>query len=80
MDEVVVRRTDIDALAAIADRGELPAADLMHALVTAIRTAFGRDDVAGVSVEVEAVAEEFDAAYRAKGRRQVNVTVLKIGR
>jgi len=82
MDEVTVRRADIDALTEAVENSGLPAPDLLRALVTAIGTALGEDEVVSVSVEVDSVTEQFDTAFAASpsSGRNVRVTVMKIGR
>ncbi|WIM97885.1 hypothetical protein ACTOB_001442 [Actinoplanes oblitus] len=85
MDEVVVSRTDIDALAEAVEQGGLPAPDLLRALITAIRASVGEDARVSVSVEVDAVDsvdEQFEAAFvpEPAAGRTVRVTVMKIGR
>jgi hypothetical protein len=84
MDELLVAREDIDALADAVDAGTVPAPDLLRALVTAIRSAVGEDDPVSVSVEVESVPEVFEAAFvpepASNAARHVRVTVAKIGR
>ncbi|GAA4599244.1 hypothetical protein BJY16_003007 [Actinoplanes octamycinicus] len=82
MDEVVVSRTDIDALAEAVEQGGLPAPDLLRALVTAIRESVGEDRLVSVSVEVDSVDSEFGAAFVADSpaSQVVRVKVMKIGR
>jgi hypothetical protein len=87
MDEVIVRRADIDALTEAVEGSGLPSPDLLRALVTAIGTALGEDEVVSVSVEVDSVAEQFETAFAAEPSPSppspggsVRVTVMKIGR
>ncbi|BCJ45061.1 hypothetical protein GCM10010168_68610 [Actinoplanes ianthinogenes] len=82
MDEVVVNREDIDALAEAVEQGDLPAPELLRALVTAIRESVGEDFRVSVSVEVDSVDDQFEASFAPEpsADRTVRVTVMKIGR
>jgi hypothetical protein len=90
VDNVLVSRDDIDALAQAVEDGTLPAQELLRSLVTAIQSAAEDEESIQVSVEVaergfggEDLPETFDAAFvpdadPVGGR--VRVTVAKIGR
>lgn len=84
MDNLTIGRDDIQALARAVDDGAVPASDLLRALVTALQSAVGEDDV--VSLSVETVGELFDAAFvaeppsEAAAPQRIRVTVAKIGR
>jgi hypothetical protein len=85
MDEILVRREDIDALAQSLDSGtSLPAPDLVRSIVAAIQSTLGDDETAGVIVEVESVPDTFEdsfaAAEAAPAGKHINVTVAKIHR
>jgi hypothetical protein len=88
MDSVSVNREDIDALALALDAGDLPAADLLRSLVTAIRAVAGDEESVTVSVEVvEPLQHTFEAAFAPEpapedpsSGQQVHVRVMKITR
>lgn len=64
MDNVLVSRDDIDALAQALDGGSLPAQELLSSLVAAIREVAGDEESVTVSVEVGGSLEDtFDAAF-----------------
>jgi len=88
MDNVLVSRDDIDALAGALDTGSLPAKDLLSSVVAAIRAVSGDDESVTVSVEVGgSLQDTFEAAFEAEPApdapapgHQVHVRVMKITR
>jgi hypothetical protein len=87
VDNVLVSRADIDALAQAVDSGTLPAQDLLRSLITAIQSAADDEESISVGVEVERLPDTFDAAFVPEpsteisaSERRVRVTVSKIGR